>query len=119
LGACTRAQNYAKDEPGPLHSKPERRFAIYEVPSDYMAPTFQPDELVEIDTTVTRAHADGVYLIDFSHGEPALRRVQVIPGGRVRVYCDRDAGTPHVEECDERRLAILGRATRALHGRRL
>lgn len=121
LGACTRSQHYARDEPGPLLSKPERRFAIYEVPSDYMRPTFEPSDLVEIDTTVTRVGGDGVYLLKFPFGEPALRRIQTIitAPGRVRVYCDRDAGTPNVEECDERQLVILGRATRALHGRRL
>lgn len=98
---------------------PGQRFDLYEVPSDYMAPTFQPDDLVAIDTTVTRAHSDGIYLIAFPVGKRALRRVQLIPGGRVRVYCDRDVGTPYVEECDEREVPILGRAIRVLHGRPL
>lgn len=37
-----------------------RHFTVYEVPSDYMSPTMQPGDLVEIDSAVTRAHADGV-----------------------------------------------------------
>ena len=105
--------------PRPAEQEPGRRFDLYEVPSDYMAPTFQPDDLVAIDTTVTRAHSDGIYLISFPVGKRALRRVQVISGGRVRVYCDRDVGTPYVEECDERELTILGRAIRVLHGHKL
>ena len=122
LGACTRSQHIVKDEPGPLHSKPERRFAIYEVPSDYMRPTFEPGDLVEIDTSVTRAQFDGVYLLAFPTGEPALRRVTVLltKPGCVLVYCDRNASTAHVDdEYDESQLTILGRATRAMNVRGL
>lgn len=92
---------------------PLRRLMVYEVPSDYMAPTMQPGDLVEIDSTVTRAHANGIYLVVFPTGKPALRRVQVLMcSNRVRVYCDRDPTA--ADECDSKDLRILGRATRAM-----
>lgn len=95
------------------------RFIAYEVPSDYMAPTLQPGDLVEIDTAVTRARDNGVYLISFPAGEPMLRRVQALLDGRAQVYCDRDMDTPQVEVCGERELTVIGRAVRFLRSRPL
>lgn len=104
----------------PHENEPRRCFNLHEVASDYMVPTFQSGDLVAIDESITYIHADGVYLLGFPFGEPALRRVQVLFGSdRVRVYCDRDAGTPYVEECDRRELRVLGRAVRALSARNL
>src|SRR5258706_11224276 len=60
---------------------PTPRFTVYQVPSDYMAPTLQPGDLVEIDTAITRADRDGLFLIGFDCGDPALRRLQLLPGG--------------------------------------
>jgi phage repressor protein C with HTH and peptisase S24 domain len=102
----------------PLQAHPRKRFTVYEVPSDYMSPTMQPGDLVEIDSTVTRAHADGVYLVAFPAGMPALRRIQALLGNnRVRVVCDQDPAA--ADECDSKDLRILGRATRAMNVRQL
>jgi|GEM_PF-1752990 len=92
-----------------------KRFICYEVPSDYMRPSFEPGDRVEIDTSITQAKQDGVYLLAFPLGEPALRRIQVmIFTGRLRVYCDRDAGSPTVasDEYMPSDIVILGRARR-------
>lgn len=105
--------------PIPAQGNVRPRFIAYEVPSDYMAPTLQPGDLVEIDTTVTRARDNGVYLIGFPAGEPMLRRVQVLLDGLARVYCDRDMGTPQVDVCDEQELTVIGRAVRVLRSQPL
>lgn len=90
----------------------DRRFVIYQVPSDYMDPTLRPGDLVEIDTTVTRADRDGLFLIDFERGDPALRRVQLLPGGRARISCDKTSDSQEVIE--RTKLRVLGHATRAM-----
>lgn len=94
------------------------RFTIHEVPSDYMAPTLQPGDLVEIDSAVTRAHDDGIYLVALPAGNSVLRRIQVLlDDDQVRVFCDRDPF--EYEECHNKDIRILGRATRAMNVRQL
>lgn len=99
-------------------AEPKKRFTVYEVPSDYMLPTMQPGDLIEIDTIVASVDADGIYLVDFPAGMPALRRVQVLLGSkRVRVSCDRSPAA--ADECESKDLRILGRATRSMNVRQL
>lgn len=91
-----------------------RRYQTYIVPSDYMAPTLQSGDLAEIDTAVAQVQSDGIYLLAFPTGDPALRRVQIMTSGRARISCDR---TPQdVEQLDSKELRVLGRAIRALCG---
>lgn len=104
--------------------KEYRRFAVYQAPSDYMAPSIKSGDYVEIDTSVTALSpykhlpnfSDGMFLLDFPGGEPMIRRLQSCFNGRYHVYCDRDARfRTEAEEIDEADLKILGRVTRVMN----
>ena len=98
-----------------IEKSADKRFIYYEVPSDYMRPSLEPGDRVEIDTSVTQAHYDGIYLFQSPQGDPELRVVQVrITTGMLRIFCPRDAGTKSVEDCDPNKVVILGRARRYL-----
>ena len=110
---------------------PTPRFIIHEVESGDMSPTVEAGDLAEIDTTITMLprtgrvvnEVDGVYLLAFPNGNPALRRIRSSPTdghGLVRVYCDRDAGRrDSIDIVEEHRLKIIGRATRVMNIRRV
>lgn len=96
------------------HVEPEvcARLTMYQVPSGYMSPTVEAGDLVEIDTAVGDFDGDGVYLVGFAEGDPALRRIQRIGPGVLRVHCD---STSHAkDDVADGDICILGRATRAM-----
>lgn len=92
-----------------------RRFVVHQVASGYMAPTLNAGDLVEIDTLEESPNADAVYLIALPFGEPALRRLQVLPQNNVRVTCD--AAPDDGEVVERSQIRVLGKAHRALCGR--
>jgi phage repressor protein C with HTH and peptisase S24 domain len=90
--------------------KSSRRTFFFQVASDYMIPTFEPGDGAEIDTADAQPHRDGIYLMAFPNGQPALRRIQITMTGRARVFTDQRP--EDYEEVDVGDLQIIGRATR-------
>jgi hypothetical protein len=100
----------------PLSGKLSTRFIPYQSPSNYMEPSLSAGDLAQIDTVDVRVN-EGIYLLAFPDGEPALRRLQRLPSGMVRVSCDN---TPdHADECELAELRVMGRATKVWNGRRV
>ncbi len=103
------------------HTSARRRFVPYVVPSDYMSPTLEAGDVVEIDTSITAIGQDGIYLFEFSTGEPALRRAQVVLGAApsLRVWLSTDCAPECRDEMECRSIRVLGRAIRAMREHRL
>ena len=95
----------------------DRRFETYMVSSDYMSLTFNAGDFVQIDTAVQRVDQDGIHMVNFKGGEPALRRIQTIPGRRLRVWTDKSPELADVVECIA--VSVRGRACRVLRAQRL
>lgn len=60
---------------------------IFRVPTDSLAPTINPNELVFVDTLINRYTTEGIYVFNLD-GETYIKRLQRIPGGIYRALSD-------------------------------
>lgn len=102
--------------PFPIKARPsaaeraDPRLGIFRAPTDSMAPTIAPGDIVEIDEACNVIRTDGLFVIDID-GSPAIRRVQRVPGtGRVRL--STDAAPTEAELVDRAAVRVLARVTR-------
>ena len=91
-----------------------RRLLTLFVPGDYMSPTIKAGDAVEVDTTISKWVADGVYLLNIA-GQPALRHVQRSANGRFSVW--QSSSKDLQESVPKEQLAILGRAVKVWSGK--
>ncbi len=96
------------------------RNVVVTVPSDSMAPTLHPGDLVEVDTIATTFEGDGIYLVAFPHGDPGFRRIsRRYSKGLPQLWLSTDAAPRAGHECGEDQVVIVGRATRSVRIRTL
>lgn len=81
---------------------------VFRAPSDSMAPAIAAGDIVEV-MPCEHLDADGIFIVDIN-GAPALRRIQLLPGGRARLSTD---AAPHAAEVVKRAtVQVLGRVKR-------
>ena len=83
---------------------------MLKVSGDSMAPTLGPGELVMVDTGNDRPPSDGVWVVRIGNAL-LVKRLQVLPGGRIAVISDNPAYQPYEIDTTEEQpdFAIIGR----------
>ena len=66
---------------------------LFKVPTDSLAPTINPNDLVFVDTLATRYTTEGIYVFNLD-GETYIKRLQRIPGGTIRALSDNPLYPP-------------------------
>ena len=101
-----------------LGARPQDLYLI-SVAGDSMEPTLRSEDVILVDRRATRPDREGVYILRM--GEMLLvKRLQALPGGRVRVTSDNPAFAPYevtMPELQGDEIAIIGRVVWV--GRRL
>ncbi len=101
-----------------LRSNPADLYLIY-VTGESMEPTLRPGDLILVDRRTADMASDGIYVIRMG-GALLVKRVQALPGSRIRITSDNPAYQPFELERGQVQaegLAILGRVVWA--GRRM
>lgn len=96
-----------------------RDLCLLRVAGDSMAPTLRAGDMILIDRRVTRPDREGIYLLHMD-GMLLARRLQALPGGRVKVSSDNpavDAFQARLADIGSGKLSVFGRVVWA--GRRL
>lgn len=84
---------------------------LIHVDDESMVPTLRPNDTILLDRRVTRPDRDGVYILRM-HGVPLVKRLQILPGGIIKVGSDNTAYetfTIHQSDINDQDFAILGR----------
>lgn len=66
---------------------------LFKVPTDSLAPTINPNDLVFVDTLANRYTTEGIYVFNLD-GETYIKRLQRIPGGTIRALSDNPLYPP-------------------------
>ncbi len=99
--------NWIKHE---LNASPQDLYLIH-VDDESMEPTLRPRDTILLDRRVTKPDREGVYILNVE-GVPLVKRLQILPGGVVRVVSDNPAYetfTIRLSDINCRDFAILGR----------
>lgn len=93
-----------------LHAAPADLFQII-VDDESMMPTLRPGDTILLDRRVTKPEREGVYILKVG-GVPLVKRLQILPGGIVKVVSDNPAYetfTVRFSDMNEHNFTILGR----------
>lgn len=93
-----------------LHATPADLLLVL-VDDESMEPTLRPGDTLMLDRRANRPDRDGIYILRMN-GVPLVKRLQVLPGGIVKVVSDNPAYetfTVPLSGIDGQNLAILGR----------
>lgn len=93
-----------------LNASPKDLFLIL-VDDESMEPTLRPGDTILLDRRATKPDREGVYILRMN-GVPLVKRLQILPGGIIKVVSDNPAYetfTIPVSEIDGSDFAILGR----------
>lgn len=99
--------NWVKRE---LNATPQDLYLIH-VDDESMEPTLRPRDTILLDRRVTKPDREGVYILNVE-GVPLVKRLQILPGGSVKVVSDNPAYetfTIRLSDINGRDFAILGR----------
>lgn len=77
------------------------------VRDDSMEPTLRPGDLAAVDATQTTIVGDRIYVLEIN-GAPVIRRVQLWPGGQVRITADHPALRDHPVIMPRDEVIVLG-----------
>nr|WP_288668267.1 helix-turn-helix transcriptional regulator [uncultured Haemophilus sp.]DAK32617.1 MAG TPA: Repressor protein CI [Caudoviricetes sp.] len=66
---------------------------IFKVPTDSLAPTIKPSDLVFVDTHINNYVAEGIYVFNLN-GETYIKRLQRLPTGVIRALSDNPLYPP-------------------------
>ena len=93
-----------------LHAAPADLFLIL-VDDESMEPTLRPGDTILLDRRATKPDREGVYVLKME-GVPLVKRLQILPGGIVKVVSDNPAYetfTIRLSDITGGSVAILGR----------
>lgn len=93
-----------------LNATPSDLFLIL-VDDESMEPTLRPGDTILLDRRATRPDREGVYILKMN-GVPMVKRLQILPGGIVKVVSDNPAYetfTIRMSDINDQDFAILGR----------
>lgn len=93
-----------------LHATPADLMLVL-VDDESMEPTLRPGDTLMLDRRATKPDRDGIYILRMN-GVPLVKRVQILPGGIMKVVSDNPAYetfTVPLSDIDGQTLAILGR----------
>ncbi len=93
-----------------LNAEPSDLFLVY-MDDESMEPTLRPGDTILLDRRATRPDREGVYILRMN-GVPLVKRLQILPGGIIKVVSDNPAYetfTISLSDIDGRDFAILGR----------
>jgi transcriptional regulator with XRE-family HTH domain len=93
-----------------LNATPSDLFLIL-VDDESMEPTLRPGDTILLDKRATTADREGIYMLKME-GVPLVKRLQILPGGIVKVVSDNPAYetfTIRLSDINGRNIAILGR----------
>ncbi|MDH4216391.1 MAG: helix-turn-helix domain-containing protein [Gallionella sp.] len=93
-----------------LHAAPDDLFQII-VDDESMVPTLRPGDTILLDKRATQPSREGVYIM-VMNGVPLIKRLQILPGGIVKVVSDNSAYetfTIPLTEINGKDFTILGR----------
>lgn len=91
-----------------VHANPAHLHLIY-VRGDSMEPALTSGEVVMVDTSAaTESVRDGIHVIQMD-GSVMIKRLQRLPGNRVKVTSDNDLYTPFEASLNNNEIQIIGR----------
>lgn len=93
-----------------LNAAPSDLFLIL-VDDESMEPTLRPGDMILLDRRAAKPDREGVYILRMN-GVPLVKRLQILPGGIIKVVSDNPAYetfTINLSDIDGRDFAILGR----------
>lgn len=93
-----------------LNAAPPDLYLIL-VDDESMEPTLRPGDTILLDRRATKPDREGVYILNIE-GVPLVKRLQIMPGGIVKVVSDNPAYetfTIRLSDINGRDFAILGR----------
>lgn len=93
-----------------LNASPSDLFQII-VDDESMTPTLRPGDTILLDRRATEPSREGIYILNMN-GVPLVKRLQILPGGIVKVVSDNSAYetfTIPQSEINARDFTILGR----------
>jgi phage repressor protein C with HTH and peptisase S24 domain len=93
-----------------LNAAPADLFLIY-MDDESMEPTLRPGDTILLDRRAAKPDREGVYILQMN-GVPMVKRLQILPGGIVKVVSDNPAYetfTTRLSDINGQDFAILGR----------
>lgn len=93
-----------------LNAAPSDLFLIL-VDDESMEPTLRPGDTILLDRRATKPDREGVYILKMG-GVPLVKRLQILPGGTIKVVSDNPAYetfTIRLSDINDQDFAILGR----------
>ncbi len=87
-----------------------KSLVVHTVSGDSMEPTLKDNDFVLLDTSVERVTRDGLYVVGFD-GLLFSKRIQVLPGKKLKLISDNDAYDPVVIDLTDQSCAfrVIGR----------
>jgi len=93
-----------------LNATPADLYQIH-VDNESMVPTLRPGDTILLDKRATKPDSEGIYILKMN-GMPLLKRLQLLPGGLVKVVSDNPAYETfniNLSDIDGLNFAVLGR----------
>lgn len=91
-----------------IHANPSNLHLIY-VRGDSMEPDLHDGEIVMVDTSFAgRVPRDGIYVVQIDH-QVAVKRLQRLPGDKVKVMSSNSAYEPFTARIDDGELTVIGK----------